>query len=51
MKGMIIGFKLRMDFNYFIICQEVVATNKWLHRANYFCKVNWYFYSNMNEVL
>ncbi|RMC03219.1 hypothetical protein DUI87_20413 [Hirundo rustica rustica] len=39
MKGMISGFKVRMDFNYFVICQEV-ATNMWLRCANYFCKLN-----------
>lgn len=35
MKDTISGFKLRMDFNYLVICQEVVVTNTWLHCANY----------------
>lgn len=50
-KEMISGFKLSIDFNCSVICQEVVVTNMWLHCTNYFCKVNWYFYRNVNEML
>lgn len=50
-KEMISGFKLSMDFNCLVICQEIVVTNMWLHCTNYFCKVNWYFYRNVNEIL